>query len=187
MRFGEPGRHRQQLFAERTIQKIQAPLLERMTAQEMLTGLTSVEWSEDFHDIVKRVDDLWQKNPSDIPTGPLKVTKKLDLLSEEIRIRVKLTDPISVFRQKLHRSFWTGNIRWNPKICVIKKMILLPEQFPTYLLDGLQGRLGVSKCAYTRKELQVVLDDKKPHRILYLEDNLKRFFDSIPEMVRGNI
>jgi hypothetical protein len=192
MRFGEPGRHRQQSFAERAIQEIQGPLLGRMTAQEMLTGLTSVEWYEDFHDIVRKVDNLWQRNPPDIPTGPPKVTKKTELLPEGTRVRVKLTDHISVLGQKLHESFWTGDIRWNPKIHVIKKMILSPEQPPTYLLDGSQGRLGVSKCAYTRKKLQVVPNDEKPHRILYLEDNrkdlyLRRFFNSIPEMVRGNI
>jgi hypothetical protein len=71
-------------------------------------------------------------------------------------------------------------------------MILSPEQPPTYLLDGPQGRLGVSRCAYTQKELQVVPDDEKPHRILYLEDNqsalyLKESLDSIPEMVRNSI
>jgi hypothetical protein len=136
MRFGEPGRHRQQSFAERAIQEIQGPLLRRMTAQEMLTGLTSVKWSEDFHDIVRKVDNLWQRNPPDIPTGPPKVTKKTELLPEGTRVRVKLTDPISVLGQKLHGSFQTGDIRWNPKIRVIKKMILSPEQLPTYLLDG---------------------------------------------------
>jgi hypothetical protein len=148
MRFGEPRRHRQQSFAEKAIQEIQGSLLGRMTAQEMLTGFTSVEWSEDFHDIVKKMDNLWQKNLPDIPTGPPKVTKKTDLLPEGMRVRVKLTDPISVFRQKLYGSFQTGDIRWNPKICVIKKMILSPEQPPTYLLDGPQGRLGMSRCAY---------------------------------------
>ena len=57
MRFGEPGRHKQQSYAERAIQAIQEPLLKRMTAQELKTGETSVEWSEDFHDIVKLVDE----------------------------------------------------------------------------------------------------------------------------------
>jgi hypothetical protein len=93
MRFGEPRRHRQQSFAERAIQKIQGPLLGRMTAQEMLIGLISVEWTEDFHDIVKKVDNLWQRNPSDIPIGPPKVTKKTELLPEGTCVRVKLTDP----------------------------------------------------------------------------------------------
>jgi hypothetical protein len=151
-----------------------------MTAQEMLTGLTSVEWSEDFHNIVKRVDDLWQRNPPDIPTGPAKVTKKTELLPEGIHVRVKLTDPILVLGQKLHGSFRTGDIRWNPKIRVIKKMILSPEQPPTYLLDGPQGRLGISRCAYTRKELQVVPNDEKAPPDSVLRRKPERF---VPEKI----
>ena len=31
-----------------------------------------------------------------------------------------------------------------------------------YLLDGSHGRLGVSRCAYTRKQLQIVPDNENP-------------------------
>ncbi|GET61940.1 hypothetical protein PPL_12641 [Rhizophagus irregularis DAOM 181602=DAOM 197198] len=113
------------------------------------TGVTSVKWSEDFHNIVSKVNELWQRNPPNILTGSPKVSKKTDLLSEGTRVRVKLDEPISVLGNKLHGKFRTGDIRWNPNIRVIKKMILSPEQPPTYLLNGPHGRLGVSRCAYT--------------------------------------
>ncbi|EXX53237.1 hypothetical protein RirG_245860 [Rhizophagus irregularis DAOM 197198w] len=87
----------------------------------------------------------------------------MELLSEGTRVRVKLDESISVFGNKLHRKFCTGDIRWNPNIRVIKKMILSPEQPPTYLLNGPHGQLGISRCAYTRKELQVVpINEKLP-------------------------
>ncbi|PKY58452.1 hypothetical protein RhiirA4_429724 [Rhizophagus irregularis] len=86
MRFGEPERHKQQSYAERAIQVIQEPLLKRMVAQELKTGVTSVEWSEDFHDVVNKIDKLWQRNPPDIPTGSPKVLKTTDLLSEGMRV-----------------------------------------------------------------------------------------------------
>ncbi|GBC49296.2 DDE-type integrase/transposase/recombinase [Rhizophagus irregularis DAOM 181602=DAOM 197198] len=54
MRFGEPGRHKQQSYAERAIQAIQEPLLKRMVAQELKTGVTSVEWLEDFRDVCQK-------------------------------------------------------------------------------------------------------------------------------------
>ena len=38
MRFGEPGRHKQQSYAERAIQAIQEPLLKRMVHQEIFSG-----------------------------------------------------------------------------------------------------------------------------------------------------
>ncbi|GBC17919.2 DDE-type integrase/transposase/recombinase [Rhizophagus irregularis DAOM 181602=DAOM 197198] len=136
MRFGEPGRHKQQSYAERAIQAIQEPLLKRMVAQELKTGVTSVEWSEDFHNIVSKVNELWQRNPPDIPTGSPKVSKKTDLLSEGARVRVKLDEPISV--------------------------------------------LGVSRCAYTRKELQVVPINEKPPPDSVIRGQPKRF---VPEQI----
>ncbi|GET61921.1 hypothetical protein PPL_12641 [Rhizophagus irregularis DAOM 181602=DAOM 197198] len=125
--------------------------------------LVVVEVAEDFHDVVSKIDEIWQRNPPDIPTGSPKVSKKTDLLSEGMRVRVKLDEPISILGNKLHGKFRTGDIRWNPNIRVIKKMILSPEQPPTYLLDGPHGRLGVSRCAYTRKELQIVPENEHPH------------------------
>ncbi|GET50463.1 DDE-type integrase/transposase/recombinase [Rhizophagus irregularis DAOM 181602=DAOM 197198] len=136
MRFGEPGRHKQQSYAERAIQAIQEPLLKRMVAQELKTGVTSVEWSEDFHNIVSKVNELWQRNPPDIPTGSPKVSKKTDLLSEGARVRVKLNEPISV--------------------------------------------LGVSRCAYTRKELQVVPINEKPPPDSVIRGQPERF---VPEQI----
>ncbi|PKC55849.1 hypothetical protein RhiirA1_474924 [Rhizophagus irregularis] len=91
-----------------------------------------------------------------------KVSKKMDLLSEGTRVRIKLDEPMLVFGNKLYGKFRTGDIRWNPNICVIKKMILLPEQPSTYLLNRPHGQLGISRCAYTRKELQVVPINKRP-------------------------
>ncbi|GET55856.1 DDE-type integrase/transposase/recombinase [Rhizophagus irregularis DAOM 181602=DAOM 197198] len=136
IRFGEPGRHKQQSYAERAIQAIQEPLLKRMVAQELKTGVTSVEWSEDFHNIVSKVNELWQRNPPDIPTGSPKVSKKTDLLSEGARVRVKLDEPISV--------------------------------------------LGVSRCAYTRKELQVVPINEKPPPDSVIRGQPERF---VPEQI----
>ena len=87
-----------------------------MVAQELKTGVTSVEWSEDFHDVVSKIDEIWQRKPPDIPTGSPKVSKKTDLLSEGTRVRVKLDEPISVLGNKLHRKFRTGDIyKMEPK------------------------------------------------------------------------
>ncbi|CAB4411571.1 unnamed protein product [Rhizophagus irregularis] len=151
-----------------------------MVAQELKTGVTSVEWSEDFHNVVSKVDEHWQRNPPDIPTGSPKVSKKTDLLSEGTRVRVKLDEPISVLGNKLHGKFRTGDIRWNPNIRVIKKMILSPEQPPTYLLNGPHGRLGVSRCAYTRKELQVVPENERPPPDSVIRGQPERF---VPERI----
>ncbi|GET50577.1 DDE-type integrase/transposase/recombinase [Rhizophagus irregularis DAOM 181602=DAOM 197198] len=180
MDSGSEFTNEQQSYAERAIQAIQEPLLKRMVAQELKTGVTSVEWSEDFYDVVNKIDEIWQKNPPDIPTGSPKVSKKTELLSEGTRVRVKLDEPISVLGNKLHGKFRTGDIRWNPNIRVIKKMILSPEQPPTYLLDGPHGRLGVSRCAYTRKELQIVPENEYPPPDSVIRGQPERF---VPERI----
>ena len=161
LRFGEPGRHRQQCYAEKAIQAIQEPLIQRMMAQEMKTGETSAEWSEDFHNIVDTLDKKWQCKLSEMPEGLPKISKNEDLLLEGTQVRVKLEEPITVLGKKLHGKFRTGDIRWNPEIRTIKKLILSPDQPPTYLLNGSNGRLKVSRCAYTRKQLQVVQKNEK--------------------------
>jgi hypothetical protein len=180
MRFGEPDRHRQQSFAERAIQAIQEPLLKRITAQELKTGETSVEWSEDFHDIVRKVDENWQRDPPRIPEGPPKIDKNTVLLPEGTRVRVKLCEPISVLGKKLHGKFRTGDIRWDPEVRTIKKLILSPEQLPTYLLNGPHGRLGVSRCAYTKKELQIIPANEKPPPDSAIRGQPKRY---VPEKI----
>ncbi|GET62302.1 chromobox protein homolog 3 [Rhizophagus irregularis DAOM 181602=DAOM 197198] len=142
--------------------------------------LVVVEVAEDFRDVVNKIDEIWQRNPPDIPTGSPKVSKKTELLSEGTHVRVKLDEPISVLGNKLHGKFRTGDIRWNPNIRVIKKMILSPEQPPTYLLDGPHGRLGVSRCAYTRKELQIVPENEHPPPDSVIRGQPERF---VPERI----
>ncbi|CAJ0832957.1 958_t:CDS:2 [Entrophospora sp. SA101] len=138
MKFGFPGKHRQQCFVEKTNQEIQRPILNRMTAQEMKTGITSVEWSEDYPILIEALREKWKQNPPPIPEGLPRITDKDELLQEGTRVRVMLFEPKSVLGKKLH------------------------EQPPTYLVNGPHGRLAVSHCAYTRKQLQVVPDNENP-------------------------
>ena len=94
--------------------------------------------------------------------SPPRISNNGTLLPEGTQVRVKLDEPISVLGKKLHGKFRTGDIRWNPEIRTIKKLILFPDQPPTYLLNGPHGRLGVSRYAYIRKQLQIVPDNENP-------------------------
>jgi len=116
----------------------------------------------DFYIIVDAVDRKWRRDPPKMPVSLPRISKNDTLLSEGAQVRVKLDEPISVLGKKLHGKFRTGDIRWDPEIQTIKKLILSPDQPPTYLLNGSHGRLGVSRCAYTRKQLQIVPDNENP-------------------------
>jgi hypothetical protein len=168
IRYGQTGRHRQQCYAEKAIQEIQKPLFQRMSAQEMLTGQESTEWVDDFCSIVDAVDRKWRRDPPTLCLDPPKISEDDELLPEGTRVRVKLEDPISVLGKKLHGKFRTGDIRWHPEVQTIKQLTLSPGQPPMYLLNGPHGRLGVSRCAYTRKQLQIVPDGEKapPHSVI---------------------
>jgi hypothetical protein len=180
VKIGQPGRHRQQCYAERANQILQEPLIQRMTAQEMLTGETSTEWSLDLPIMVKTLNKSWQRDPPKIPRGPPKITKNTVLLPEGTKVRVALDEPISVLGKKLHGKFRTGDIRWNPEIKVIKKLILSPEQPPMYLVNGPHGKLKVSRCAYTKKQLQVIPNQENPPPDSVIRGTPKRY---IPEKI----
>ena len=180
IRFGKPGKHRQQCYAEKAIQAIQEPLFQRMTAQELKTGETSIEWSEDLQEIVNKLDEKWNCDLLSCSEGLPKINKDTELLSEGTRVRVKLEDPISILGKKLHGKFRTGDIRWDPEIYIIKKLILSSEQPPTYLLNGPHGNLKVSRCAYTRKQLQLVPDHENSPPDSVIRGKPKRF---IPEKI----
>ena len=162
VKLGKPGRHRQQCYAEKANQSLQEPLNQRMTAQEMKTGEPSSDWSDDLPIMVKALNKLWKRDPLQIPRDSPRITDKDELLPEGTRVRVALDEPISVLGKKLHGKFRTGDIRWDPDIKVIRKLMLSPNQPPTYLVSGPHGKLGVSRCAYTRKQLQIVPDNENP-------------------------
>jgi hypothetical protein len=58
----------------------------------------------------------------------------------------------------LNGTFRSSDIRWDPKIRLIKEMLLQPNQPVLYLLDGEYGRLKIEPTRYTRNQLQVVTD-----------------------------
>lgn len=180
IKVGKPGRHKQQCYSEKANQVLQEPLLQRMTAQEMLTGETSTEWSQDLPIMVKTLNEKWQRQPLPIPRGAPKITNINELLPEGTKVRVMLDEPMSVLGKKLHGKFRTGDIRWNPEIRIIKKLILNPEQPPMYLVNGPHGKLGVSRCAYTRKQLQVVPKNENPPPDSVIRGNPKKY---IPEKI----
>jgi hypothetical protein len=181
IRYGKPGRHKQQCYAECANGLIGEALHQRMSAQEMLTGEPSREWIDDLPIITKALNRRWKRKPPPRPEGLPKFTKKSgDLLLEGTRVRVALDEPRGVPGEKLPGKFRASDIRWDPKIHIIKKAILSPEQPPTYLVDGPHGKLKVSRCAYTRKNLQVVPDNERPPPDSVIRGQPKRY---VPEKI----
>ena len=161
VKVGQPGRHRQQAYAECANKQLETALLMRMVAQELLTGTPSREWVEDLNIMVDALNENWKRDPPKRPEGlPVCSGESCNLLSEGTRVRILLDEPRSVLDEKLHGNFRAGDIRWSPEIHVIKQVLLYPEQPPMYLVDGPHGNLKVSRASYTREQLQVVPEDE---------------------------
>ena len=157
VRYGKPGRHRQQALAERRNQVIGEILLKRMSAQELLTGQTSTEWVEDLPVVLKALNKHYSsQKPKKAPDEPLCEGDSCELLDEGTKVRAILDEPKDVTSGKrLHGRFRTADIRWDPKIRTIERILLRPGYPPMYLLNG------DPQTPYTKNQLQVVPEDEE--------------------------
>jgi len=61
VRTAEPNRHRQQAVVERRNGMISRPLMERQTAQELITGERDKQWVEDLPEIIEKINISMKK------------------------------------------------------------------------------------------------------------------------------
>lgn len=73
-----------------------------------------------------------------------------------------LDEPKNVMGEKQIGKFRSGDIRFDPKVRIIKRILLKSNKSSMYLLDELNG---VEKVVYTKNELQVILDDEMAHLV----------------------
>ena len=71
-----------------------------------------------------------------------------DILDEGDKVRLALNRPIDhLDGKRLHGTFRAGDVRWTKDIHTISKVLLLPNQVPRYMIDGITDR------SYTRNQL----------------------------------
>jgi hypothetical protein len=94
------------------------------------------------------------------------------LIEEGTRVRIPYDEPrefLTGERQPGH--FRVGDIRWQPKIWTVKKIILKPNTPPLYVIDENK------KVAYTRNQLQIVPENEKypSHHVIKHPEKLEKF------------
>lgn len=157
IRYGKPGRSRNQAFAESRNNTIATKLFQRMTAEELINGEKSVEWVDDLPIIVNAINKYLKKNsrkvPSDIDTY---TTQDTILLDTGDKVRVMLDKPQEATGDKIgNQRFRATDIRWNPKISTVTNVIF-GEGPILYQVDD-------KPTSYTYNQLQFVRDtEKKP-------------------------
>ncbi|EFA77425.1 hypothetical protein PPL_12641 [Heterostelium album PN500] len=176
IRYGRPGRHRQQALVEQRNKIIGKLLFMRMTAEELLTGTKSISWVEDLPLVIEAINERYNRDKEERDRLKKKVPDKplgdgQDLLKEGTIVRVQLDEPIDVTTAtltsaitnestttKLAGRFRASDIRWNPKPTKIDRILLEPGKPPMYFV------ISPPYIPYTRNQLQIVEPgEKKPH------------------------
>ncbi|KYQ93229.1 hypothetical protein DLAC_05872 [Tieghemostelium lacteum] len=162
IRYGIVGRHRNQALVESRNKSIGSALHKRMTAEEILTGEVSRSWVSDLPVIIKSLNKRLKRVVSKgklISDLPVCEGDSCEILNIGDKVRSLLDNPIDYTTEKrLHGNFRASDIRWNPKVKTISKLMIKPGYPPLYKVKG-------SKIWYTKNQLQLVDDnEEKPEK-----------------------
>lgn len=174
------GRHRSNLV-ERKNQTIGKIISRILTQVQLTSGNPSSKWVEFLPIIINAINEkVDEKNIKPKPMEDVKPFtfnpkhKKIKLLKEGDRVRVALDNPIDVVGNKLHGTFRTGDIRWNPEIRTVMYMYMKVDQPIMYFLNGKHKMNDkyVEPVGYTFNQLQKVsVQEKDPETEMPLYDN----------------
>lgn len=157
MRYGKPGRHRQQSLAESRNQIIGNILIKRMTSQELITGEYSTEWIDDLPVVIEAMNEHYPEIKPKVNNDSLPICEAntCELLEPGTKVRVILDEPHDIKGKKEHGKFRSADMRWENDITKIERIILRPQQPPMYMTEK------YPHVTYTRLQLQVVSDDEE--------------------------
>ncbi len=155
LRVAEPGRSRQQGLVENRNGLLARTLMRRMVAEELLTGVKSVEWVHYLPKLLKLMNDkYYQKKVTLTPEelmAPVKIdNQSRDLLENGTSVRIKLDKPVNhLTNRREHGGFRQGDVRWSIKPTTILRLQLIPGQPVLYKVKG-------KKALYTRNQIQII-------------------------------
>lgn len=179
IRYGKPGRHRQQAVVERKNQIIGKALFMRMTGIELINEEnTNTEWKNHLQKIIDMINKKEfqrlkkrKKKADNIQNEDIKCKgETCKILEKGTKVREILDKPEDLITGKrLHGKFRSTDIRWNPEIKQIKEILLIPSQPILYLTEDKNG--NSNNIAYTRNQLQKVhKDELEPKGKLLISD-----------------
>mmetsp|Transcript_7123 Transcript_7123/g.7469 ORF Transcript_7123/g.7469 Transcript_7123/m.7469 type:complete len:375 (+) Transcript_7123:2-1126(+) len=165
----EPGRHRQVALVERKNQTI-GKIIHRVLTQAEVADYHSSQWVEYLPLIITKINEKVKSIEMENENKDKETDSKKSILPEDESItfnpdhkikmlkvgdhvRVQLDNPIDVNGNKLHGTFRSGDIRWNPKVRTISDVLVKPGQPIMYQLDDGAGN---GHTAYTYNQLQKV-------------------------------
>ncbi len=160
-------------MVEKLNYKIGFALHKRMTGQELLTGTPSTEWVEDLPKVIKKITTKSHPRYKNLPGVPVCLGDSCTLLEEGTKVRVILDEPRAAdeSNKKLHGKFRASDIRWNPIVETVERVLLTPNQPPLYTVSNRKHVM------YTKNQLQVVEPDEQL-------PNPKKYIRNAPEIYK---
>lgn len=160
LRYGKPGRSRQQAFAEQRNFLIARMVALLQTNEELITKEPARAWTKylpQIRDAINRALERPLYKPSDEHANLPLIPKDTSILEEGTRVRILLDKPADVFGKTLSGyKFRATDIRFDPDIKTIVQVIIKPDNPILYKVSG------VPRTAYTREQLLTVDDESPP-------------------------
>lgn len=156
-------------------------IIHRILTQAELAERHSSQWVDILPLIIvkinEKVTEIESQKPKSQPSFDNSITAdpntKINMLKVGDEVRVALDSPIDVNGNKLQGKFRVSDIRWNPKVRTIRRVLLKPNQPIMYMLDGPNGDDLVGNVAYTYNQLQKVSSRENIEResVVQVEEN----------------
>ena len=162
VRYGKAGRSRSQAFVESRNKELAKCLFMLMTSKELLTSQINKEWTSYLPHAVKYLNRNMKKSRilsekfAANKDQEINIDDKTIILDEGTKVRVILDKPRSVLMKQLSGyHFRATDIRFDPQIRTVSKIILQPNQPVLYNVDS------KNYPAYTFNQLLLVSDNEE--------------------------
>ena len=154
MRYGKPGRSRQQAFVESRNKTIGQALFHRMLGQEILTDEQSNSWVKHLPKVIKIINDYHKKKKNRKIDKKPYIPKDTVMLSIGQPVRILLDKPRdTITDKKLFGTFRATDFRWSRTISKITNIIIDDDNPILYQVDNQRSP------AYTFNQLLPVNED----------------------------
>lgn len=163
IRYGLPGRSRQQGLIEKFNQRLGTDLWQLQVLEEKETGEDNSEWLKNIRKIIqeynaKRHIPNYEKLNKALPRaqGDANI-----LIPVGTNVRRQLDKPQTYHGDKLQGKFRKADIKFSPTTTKVDDILMYPSKPPMYLLQEPKN------IPYTKGQLQIVKNKShKNHRIL---------------------
>jgi len=162
LKYALTNRHRQQALIEAKNKMLGNVIMSFQAKKELENGKrVKGGWVKQLPELVKYFNSQADKkeNKKKVNKGfaDIQVSKaSQNIIPLHSNVRRPLDYPIDAATGKRNgNSFRTGDLRYDPKIRTVEKIILNPYMPPMYMLDGKNAGLDLS-VAYTKQQLQII-------------------------------